>query len=128
MAKVSESLKKIVRERAQNCCERCAANIVRMPDGSHNGSFHHRLPQRIAVVNSVSNLVLLCLKCHCEIHQDELAASREGWIAWVDPDVTPVLLMRRSWVLLVPDGSLEYLARLEGERLLDWTNGITQPA
>lgn len=123
MAKVSESLKKIIRVRAQNCCERCATPIIHNPDGSHNGSFHHRLPQRMGIINTICNLVLLCLTCHTEIHRNEWDAGREGWIAWADPDVTPLLMMRRSWVLLVPDGSLEYLARLEGESLLDWTNG-----
>lgn len=80
------------------------------------------------------NLVLLCLDCHRVIHADEAVAAAEGWIVWHDPDVTPLLRAARTgttpgappsrgWVLLVPDGSLEYLCHQEGERLVAFTNG-----
>jgi hypothetical protein len=76
--------------------------------------------------HTLSNLVLLCTKCHGLVHRDEFLASLDGWIAWHDADVTPVLRQGRGrgpgWVLLVPDGTLEYLSHREGERLCRFVN------
>ena len=69
------------------------------------------------------NLVLLCLTCHRDIHKHEHAAAGEGWIAWADPDVTPVLLGER-YALLTPDGQYEWLTTCEGMSLLEYVNGV----
>lgn len=78
-----------------------------------------------------SNLVLLCLTCHRWIHEHEVLASLDGWIAWRDPEVTPVYRNGRGrgpgWALLVPDGSLEYLSHREGEWLCLFVNWYLQP-
>lgn len=84
----------------------------------------------------MSNCVLLCLTCHTDIHANELGASLLGWIVWSDPEVCPCLRAgarargavptpsppSRGWVLLVPDGGLEYLSHPEGERLCLFVN------
>lgn len=132
MTKVTKALKNLVRQRAHNCCEKCGANIRRRKTGFSNGSVHHRLPRRLGGLNTITNLVLTCNNCHRDIHHDEDAAAQVGWIAWYDPDVTPLLRQGRGlgpgWVLLVPDGTLEYLDHQEGARLCSFTNGVTQAA
>lgn len=67
-------------------------------------------------------MVLLCYPCHRAIHKDESSAARNGWISWVDPQMTPVLHIT-GWTLLVPDGCFEPLAEREAVRLLDYVNG-----
>lgn len=117
------SLKDSVWKRAKNRCEKCGAKIVKKKAGNHNGSVHHRKPRRMRGVDSVMNCMLVCNTCHRDIHRDELAAAREGWIAWGEEDVTPVLLHTGGWVLLVPDGTYEYLSHREAERLIEYLNG-----
>jgi hypothetical protein len=117
MPKVSCSLKNSVRRRAHNTCEKCGTNIRRNKAGFHNGSIHHRKPRRMGGKDTISNLVLLCLTCHREVHRNEFLASVTGWISWFDPEMTPLLLASGGWSLLVPDGTFEYLSHLEGEHL-----------
>jgi hypothetical protein len=116
-----------------NKCEKCGVNIRRNKSGFHNGSVHHRLPRRLGGLDTVSNCTFICLTCHREIHRDEDAAALQGWIVWADPDVTPVLRQGKGkapgWVLLVPDGSLEYLTYREGRFLCgfaNWLEGVSQ--
>lgn len=84
------------------------------------------MPRRFGGLDTVSNCVLLCYRCHRDIHRNELAASLLGWIVWSDPDVCPLLRATvrsaSGWVLLVPDGSLEYLSHQEGERVCLFVN------
>jgi hypothetical protein len=102
-----------------NKCEKCGVNIRRNKSGFHNGSVHHRLPRRLGGLDTVSNCTFICLT----------------WIVWADPDVTPVLRQGKGkapgWVLLVPDGSLEYLTYREGRFLCgfaNWLEGVSQAA
>jgi hypothetical protein len=132
MAKIPNSLRNLVRKRAHNSCEKCGANIRRNKAGFSNGSVHHRLPRRLGGPDTITNLVLVCLTCHRAIHRDEDIAAQQGWMVWGDPDVTPVLRQGRGhgpgWVLLVPDGGLEYLSHREGSRLCSFLNRVTQAA
>lgn len=122
MAKPCISVRDTVRKRAHNCCERCRVKIRKNKAGYHNGSFHHRKMQRMGGVDTITNLVLLCLGCHRALHRAEGLAGGQGWVAWVDPDLTPVRFPC-GWVLLVPDGTLERLGDAEAERLLHYMNG-----
>lgn len=131
--KVRESVRNRIWNRAMNRCEKCSEDIVRNPDGSHNGSLHHRLVWRLGGRNQISNLVLLCLDCHRAIHDDESEAARLGFIAWFEPDFTP-LWTNQTWVLLVPDGTFEPLDPDEAFALMRHTNatepreGIAEPS
>ena len=78
--------------------------------------------RRLGGLNILSNLVLVHLDCHTEIHRNERRASHRGWVAWSDPEMTPLRLYDGTWVLLVPDGSYEPLGETEALRLLLWVN------
>lgn len=79
--------------------------------------------RRLGGLNIPSNLVLLCLSCHRGVHTNEAQASTTGWVAWVDPEMTPLRLHDGTWALLVPDGTYERLEEREALRLLSWVNG-----
>jgi hypothetical protein len=83
-------------------------------------SFHHRYMRRDGGVDSITNLLYLCLPCHREIHRDEHWAGAFGWVAWIEPDLTPVRIHNRFWVVLTPDGWYERLDRDDANEMLDW--------
>lgn len=126
MKKPLLSLKDSVRKRAGNCCEKCGKKVGRNRGRMITSSVHHRKPRRLGGADTICNLVLLCQTCHREIHRDEDEAARTGWIAWNDPEVTPLLRHTGGWALLVPDGSFEYLSHPEGERLVEYTNDLVK--
>jgi hypothetical protein len=123
MAGQTLSVKDVVRRRAHNHCEKCGALPPRNSPSIRRGSIHHRQPRRLGGPDTVSNLVLLCFECHQDIHQAEPLAALAGWLAWVDPEVTPLLHEVHGWVLLVPAGTVEPLAEPEALRLMEWVNG-----
>jgi len=78
--------------------------------------------RRLGGIDSVENMILLCIGCHRAVHSDEAEAAQVGFISWVDPYCTPILHAREGWVLLVPDGSFEHLDEREALRLLEYVN------
>lgn len=82
--------------------------------------------RRIGGGDTVFNLVLLCIPCHRELHRDESSAAEYGFVAWGDPEFTPLFHAREGWVLLAPDGTFEHLSEHEAVRLLAWLNGVQE--
>ncbi|MDI6887512.1 MAG: HNH endonuclease signature motif containing protein, partial [Candidatus Thermoplasmatota archaeon] len=56
----SLSIKKKVRERAGNRCERCGIDF----DEKFKGEFHHIIPVIYGGTNDLDNCSLLCYHCH----------------------------------------------------------------
>jgi hypothetical protein len=108
-------IRAIVFERAKGFCERCRCRISK---GSH--TYHHRFPQRNGGVDSVANLLYLCLPCHQDIHRDEDYAFFKGWMAGEHFDLTPVWIQRDWWALLDPYGGYESMPTLDALDLLAW--------
>lgn len=84
--------------------------------------------RRLGGIDSVENLILLCIPCHRAIHRAESEAANLGVISWVEASCTPLLHSREGWVLLVPDGTFEPLEEGEALRLLNYVNGSAQVA
>jgi hypothetical protein len=61
----------------------------------------------------------ICLKCHREIHADELLAEALGWIVMGrgDPANVPFRVDTGAWVLPRPDGTLEPVGRRRTRKL-----------
>ena len=106
-----------VRKRAKGKCECCGKRISKRINAETQGTIHHRFPRRNGLDNRPENLLLLHLKCHRIVHEDEDYAAMRGFIAHSEPGDTPVLLARERWVLLTSSGYLEVPAR-EAEALL----------
>ena len=96
--------RRIVVDRAGNCCELCGLWAV-------GAQIHHRRPRGIGgssdpAINAASNLVLFCFDCHTFVERIEReSAYRYGWLV---PDGTapgehPFLLLGR-WVFLDDHG------------------------
>ena len=117
MGKSLHPAKELVIERAGNRCEMCGVVLTRnvhgKPDGLTARSIHHRQPQREGGRDSVYCLVVLCLKHHRQIHEDEEAAKKDGWITDRFPGKVPFLSWR-GWVLPTGEGGLD---------LVDWETG-----
>ena len=112
MGKSLHHAKELVQNRAGNRCERCKVvltrNVQGKPDGLTARSTHHRQPKRSGGRDSVYCMVLLCLKCHREIHADEKAAALDGWITERHPGNVPFRGWQ-GWVLPRQDGGLDHL-------------------
>jgi len=68
--------------------------------------------------NSVQNLMLVCLKCHREIHQHEDYAALNGHIVHADPARTPLRVARERWALLDGAGGYHALTPVEAISLI----------
>lgn len=79
-------------------------------------------------MDTVENLILICIPCHRAVHMGEAAAALLGVVSWVDPSCTPLRHAVAGWTLLVPDGTFEPLGEAEALRLLEYVNGCTQAA
>lgn len=100
----------VVIERAGGKCERCGNNAPYSPF-----SVHHRAPRRSGgsrdpLVNTPSNLVLLCgtgtTGCHGEIESYREAARESGWLlsSVTHAERVAVRLWDGRWVRLTGDG------------------------
>lgn len=76
--------------------------------------------RRTGGIDAVANLLYLCLPCHRWIHSDEHWASAFGLVAWVDPDLTPVRIHNRFWVVLKYEGHYERIDADDAVDMLDW--------
>ena len=109
----------LVRRRAKGKCEGCGKKISKRINSKSQGTIHHRYPQRNGRDNSIPNLMLMCLKCHREVHAWEEYAAMHGHIVHSDPGATPVLLHRTRWVLLTPSGDYAEVPEAEARALID---------
>ena len=113
-------IRTIVRRRANGLCEICGDPIPRNADGRPDHSFHHRFMRRMEGIDSVANLLYTCIFCHRAIHRDEQNSSAFGWISYVDPEVTPVLIRKQFWAVLPYEGFYERVAPDDADALMDW--------
>jgi hypothetical protein len=56
----SNEIKRIVKEKSRNRCERCGIDF----DTSYKGVFHHIIPVCFGGNNQIENCSLLCDECH----------------------------------------------------------------
>lgn len=109
----------VVRRRANGKCEGCGHRISKRINSGKQGTIHHRSPRRNGLDNSVTNLLLLCLKCHQEVHRNEDLAALKGMLIHSDAAATPVLLHRWRWALLTPSGAYRDMPEAEALALID---------
>lgn len=109
-----------VRRRAAGHCEICNELFMGYPNQLTSQSMHHRLPRRNGGVDSIPNLILVCIKCHRIIHNDEDFAARSGFIVYDEPELTPVLIHGISWSALNLDGSYESLSRDDAVAMISY--------
>lgn len=77
-------------------------------------------------MDSIGNLLYLCLPCHREIHADESFAYSRGWMAYPGyEEITPVWVRGEFWALLRADGTYERLDPVDAVALVRW---VTQAA
>lgn len=111
------SVRVVVKKRAGGVCERCGKKLNRHK-GKNLGSMHHRFKREYGGVDSAANLLYLCLRCHRSIHADEYGAGQEGFV--VDyPEMTPVKLRGRGWVVLTSEGRFVYLSADQAQEIFD---------
>lgn len=97
-----------VAARARHACEKCGALAARA-----GGQVHHRDPRRSGgssrpEINSLVNLLLLCVTCHAHVESYRTEAYENGWLvkSGIDPATVPVKLHDHAEpVFLEPDGT-----------------------
>ncbi|GAA3510279.1 hypothetical protein GCM10022234_00650 [Aeromicrobium panaciterrae] len=111
MTGATATVRELVYERANKCCERCGIY-------AYGGSVHHRRPRGMggskqADTNQPSNLILLCgsgtTGCHgwVESHRNEAIDTGLVLRQGTDPTAEPVTL-RYGRVLLKDNGDVIY--------------------
>lgn len=79
---------------------------------------HHRFKKEYGGVDSLPNLLYLCITCHRHIHEDELSSSTIwGYLADY-PEITPCYLPQIGWALLTDDGYQKIRAK-EARKILE---------
>lgn len=68
--------------------------------------------------------MLMCRRCHREVHHDEDLAALRGHIVHSDPAATPVLVSRHRWVRLTPGGSYEDVPERLARALVEYVEAI----
>lgn len=90
-------------ERDGNRCRRCGHGVL-----SPWRHLHHRRRRSQGGTDGLANLVLLCARCHREVHAGPRVARNEGWLVGHggDPERIPVLDTVLGWVLFDDDGGV----------------------
>lgn len=90
-------------------CERCGRAV-----SAGACQIHHRKPRGLGgssdpLINSPSNLLLLCSRCHIEVERDRTVAYEQGWLVRYrhDPARFPVWLAGRGFCFLTAHGDVE---------------------
>src|SRR5262245_27138303 len=83
-----------LRRRCGDRCEKCG-------DDLHGQVERHHRQRRRAGGDALSNLLMLCTRCHTYVHTHPAEARDHGWIvsAYAEPLDTPVLIAGRRWLL-----------------------------
>lgn len=106
--------KQIMLRRSYGVCELCQKAAA--------GHFHHRKPRRMggvhgitaAEVNSPSNGLVLCGRCHDRVESRRAHAMECGWLlkAEQSPEETPLFLTRyNGWVVFDNQGEVRWIGR-----------------
>jgi hypothetical protein len=86
-----------VKDRAKGKCEICGITLQQV--SYHLGSMHHRFKKEYGGVDSLENLLYLCIYCHRWVHEDEYSSFVDyGYISDY-PETTPCLL-QNQWIML----------------------------
>ncbi|WP_300680716.1 hypothetical protein [Nocardioides sp.] len=118
----SQTVRLLVKARAEGRCERCATRVLSLDDQARTWpvypySIHHRIPRGMGgtsrpELNQPGNLVLLCGTgvdgCHGWIESHRHAAAEAGWLlptSTADPTTVPVVLWHGRPVYLLNDGT-----------------------
>ncbi len=79
---ISIAVKKAVKKRDKNRCVECSRYLIEMDfiegDYIFIGHFHHIIPVFLGGTNEVSNICLLCEKCHRLIHKRDHSMRLDG--------------------------------------------------
>ncbi len=130
MSNPPKSVTDAVDRRDDYSCIRCGTSLT-----VTHGSRHHRLRRRVGG-HRVSNLILLCgsgtTGCHGWVHSNPKKAQALGFTVPanhrpdLDPEVIPIKTLRRGWVVLHDDESVESIPEAQALELLA-AFGIIRP-
>jgi 5-methylcytosine-specific restriction protein A len=105
-----------ISERAKGRCELCGTPV------GMDAQIHHRKPRGMGGTKDnasrlASNGLFVHFRCHERIERNRDEALGYGWLVRQSGESAqePVLL-HYGWVLLNPDGSVDLLASLQGEK------------
>lgn len=86
-----------VKQRSNGLCEICGTQLV--TSVCNRRSMHHRFKKEYGGIDSLANLIDVCISCHRWIHEDEYASFVDWGYISDYPETTPCFLGQK-WVLL----------------------------
>lgn len=113
MVRRYEPEKDTVRDRSEGRCEKCGGYLTRRRSGKSDRytdrTIHHRKPVRCGGLDTVVNMVNLCVACHRFIHANEELVTKGGWIVLDRHPRNVPFLGWRGWLQPRLDGGLTLL-------------------
>jgi hypothetical protein len=117
MAQRVVAVRNAVKARADGHCEICGIKLLR-PEGHNIGSMHHRFKKEYGGLDSLANLLHLCMPCHRWVHDDEYESFIDWGYVCDYPETTPCNVFGLGWAMLEPTGKLMPVSNVYAHHLL----------